>query len=40
MCGIAMSMLTVMVPIFLLAIGVTYYLHICSEYLAFSETLP
>jgi len=38
LCGIAMSMLTVMVPIFLLAIGVTYYLHICSEYLSFSET--
>lgn len=36
--GIPLSMLTVMVPIFLLAIGVTYYLHICSEYLAFSQT--
>jgi uncharacterized protein len=38
LCGISMSMLTVMVPIFLLAIGITYYLHICSEYLDCSKT--
>lgn len=37
-CKISLSMLTMMVPIFLLAIGVAYCLHICSEYLAFSRT--
>jgi uncharacterized protein len=37
-CKIPLSMLTMMVPIFLLAIGIAYCLHICSEYLAFSRT--
>ncbi|MFZ3044835.1 MAG: MMPL family transporter [Desulfatirhabdiaceae bacterium] len=33
LCGIAMSMLTMMVPVFLMAIGIAYCLHICSEYM-------
>ena len=37
-CKIPLSMLTMMVPIFLLAIGIAYCLHICSEYLAVSRT--
>ena len=37
-CKIPLSMLTMMVPIFLMAIGIAYCLHICSEYMAFSRT--
>ncbi|MGD9972749.1 MAG: MMPL family transporter, partial [Desulfatirhabdiaceae bacterium] len=33
LCEISMSMLTMMVPVFLMAIGIAYCLHICSEYM-------
>jgi predicted RND superfamily exporter protein/nitrogen-specific signal transduction histidine kinase len=31
--GVAVSMLTIIVPVFLIAVGTAYCLHICSEYL-------
>ena len=31
--GISVSMLTIIVPVFLIAVGTAYCLHICSEYL-------
>ncbi len=33
MSGVAVSMLTIIVPVFLIAVGTAYCLHICSEYL-------
>ncbi len=32
-CGISVSMLTIIVPVFLIAVGTAYCLHIASEYL-------
>ncbi len=31
--GVAVSMLTIIVPVFLIAVGTAYCLHICSEYI-------
>ncbi len=36
--GTAVSMLTIIVPVFLIAVGTAYCLHICSEYLAHART--
>ncbi len=33
LAGISVSMLTIIVPVFLIAVGTAYCLHICSEYL-------
>lgn len=35
--GISVSMLTIIVPVFLIAVGTAYCLHICTEYLAQAE---
>lgn len=36
--GISVSMLTIIVPVFLIAVGTAYCLHICSEYLTHAQT--
>jgi predicted RND superfamily exporter protein len=33
LAGVAVSMLTIIVPVFLIAVGTAYCLHICSDYL-------
>ena len=33
LCGVSVSMLTIIVPVFLIAVGTAYCLHISSEYL-------
>jgi len=38
--GIALSMLTIIVPVFLIAVGTAYCLHICSDYLAQARNNP
>jgi hydrophobe/amphiphile efflux-3 (HAE3) family protein len=38
--GIAVSMLTIIVPVFLIAVGTAYCLHICSEYLTQAQKAP
>jgi len=35
--GIPLSMLTMIVPVLLIAVGTAYCLHICSEYLAYTK---
>ncbi len=40
MSGISVSMLTIIVPVFLIAVGTAYCLHICSEYLQQAKTSP
>ena len=40
LCGIAVSMLTLIVPVFLIAVGTAYCLHICSEFLRQAEAHP
>ena len=37
--GVAVSMLTIIIPVLLIAVGTAYCLHICSEYLAQSRTM-
>jgi len=36
--GVSVSMLTIIVPVFLIAVGTAYCLHICSEYLTHART--
>jgi predicted RND superfamily exporter protein len=36
--GVPVTMLTIIVPVFLIAVGTAYCLHICSAYLAAAET--
>ena len=38
--GISVSMLTIIVPVFLIAVGTAYCLHICTEYLLQAKTSP
>jgi len=38
--GISVSMLTIIVPVFLIAVGTAYCLHICTEYLQQIKTSP
>lgn len=38
--GVAVSMLTIIVPVFLIAVGTAYCLHICSEYLDRIREIP
>jgi hypothetical protein len=38
--GIAVSMLTIIVPVFLIAVGTAYCLHICTEYLTQAQKEP
>ncbi len=38
--GISVSMLTIIVPVFLIAVGTAYCLHICTEYLQQAKTSP
>jgi uncharacterized protein len=40
LAGTAVSMLTIIVPVFLIAVGTAYCLHICSEYLTQAVTAP
>jgi predicted RND superfamily exporter protein len=36
--GVAVSMLTIIIPVFLIAVGTAYCLHICTEYLTQART--
>jgi predicted RND superfamily exporter protein len=36
--GVAVSMLTIIVPVFLIAVGTAYCLHVCSEYLTQTQS--
>ena len=38
--GVAVSMLTIIVPVLLIAVGTAYCLHICSEYLTQAQNAP
>jgi hypothetical protein len=38
--GVAVSMLTIIVPVLLIAVGTAYCLHICSEYLTQARSAP
>ena len=38
--GVAVSMLTIIVPVFLIAVGTAYCLHICSEYITQAREAP
>ena len=38
--GISVSMLTIIVPVFLIAVGTSYCLHICAEYLQQIKSAP
>ena len=38
--GIAVSMLTIIVPVFLIAVGTAYCLHLCTEYLHLVQVSP
>ena len=38
--GVAVSMLTIIVPVFLIAVGTAYCLHICTEYLTQAQKEP
>ncbi|MCB2145348.1 MAG: MMPL family transporter [Deltaproteobacteria bacterium] len=38
--GISVSMLTIIIPVFLIAVGTAYCLHICTEYLQQIKTSP
>lgn len=38
--GVAVSMLTIIVPVFLIAVGTAYCLHVCSEYLTQAQSHP
>jgi len=38
--GVALSMLTIIVPVFLIAVGTAYCMHLCTEYLDQAERTP
>lgn len=38
--GVSVSMLTIIVPVFLIAVGTAYCMHICTEYLTQAEKTP
>jgi hydrophobe/amphiphile efflux-3 (HAE3) family protein len=38
--GISVSMLTIIVPVFLIAVGTAYCMHICAEYLELVKAAP
>jgi len=38
--GVALSMLTIIVPVFLIAVGTAYCMHLCSEYLDQAARMP
>lgn len=38
--GVSLSLLTMVVPVFLIAVGSAYCIHVCSEYMASARILP